>query len=145
MKDVVAIDGPSASGKSTTARLVARELGYLHLDTGAMYRAVTLACLRQNLLPQPSPQLDLLLVELEIQFDRAESGDQRVLLAGEDVSRLIRSQKVSAQVSSYSALPQVRRRLVKLQRHLAKGENVVCEGRDIGPLLFHVGFEQLLA
>ncbi len=136
MQDVVAIDGPSASGKSTTARLVARELGYLHLDTGAMYRAVTLACLRQNLPPQPSPQLDLLLDELDIQFDRAQSGEQRVLLAGEDVSRLIRTQEVNAQVSAYSALPQVRRRLVKLQQYLARDEPVVCEGRDIGTRVF---------
>lgn len=136
MQDVVAIDGPSASGKSTTARLVARELGYLHLDTGAMYRAVTLACLRQNLPPRPSPQLDLLLDELDIQFDRAQSGEQRVLLAGEDVSRLIRTQEVNGQVSAYSALPQVRRRLVKLQQYLARDEAVVCEGRDIGTRVF---------
>lgn len=136
MKDVVAIDGPSASGKSTTARMVARELGYLHLDTGAMYRAVTLACLRQNLPPQPSPQLDLLLDELDIQFDRAGGGDQRVLLAGEDVSGQIRSPEVNAVVSSYSALPQVRKRLVKLQQQAAEGNNVVCEGRDIGTRVF---------
>ncbi|MCH7575122.1 MAG: (d)CMP kinase [Candidatus Marinimicrobia bacterium] len=136
MKDVVAIDGPSASGKSTTARMVARELGYLHLDTGAMYRAVTVACLRQNLPPQPSPQLDLLLDELDIQFDREGSGDQRVLLAGEDVSGQIRSPEVNAVVSSYSALPQVRKRLVKLQQQAAEGNNVVCEGRDIGTRVF---------
>ncbi|MCH8328624.1 MAG: (d)CMP kinase, partial [Candidatus Marinimicrobia bacterium] len=110
--------------------------GYLHLDTGAMYRAVTVACLRQDLPPQPSPELNLLLDELDIQFDREAGGDQRVLLDGEDITGQIRTREVNAIVSSYSALPQVRKRLVKLQQQTADGHNVVCEGRDIGTRVF---------
>ena len=136
MNTVVAIDGPSASGKSTTARLVAQHLGFLHLDTGAMYRAVTLACNKQALPPDPSPQMSALLDDLDIRFERDPAGSQRVLLNGTDVSQLIRAPEINRTVSSYSALPMVRERLVKLQRKAAAENDVVCEGRDIGTRVF---------
>lgn len=133
---MVAIDGPSASGKSTTARLVARHLGFLHLDTGAMYRAVTLACHQQALPADPSAQMSALLDELDIRFERDAAGNQRVLLNGADVSQLIRTPEINRAVSRYSALPVVRERLVRFQRQMAAENDVVCEGRDIGTRVF---------
>ena len=101
-----------------------------------MYRAVTLACLRKNLPPEPSPQLQSLLDELDIQFGKDKDGGQQVLLAGENVTGLIRSPEVNRKVSAYSALPLVRERLVKLQRQAAAEYDLVCEGRDIGTRVF---------
>ena len=136
MKTVVAIDGPAASGKSTTARLVAQELGYVHLDTGAMYRVVTFACLEKQLPPKESPEMVNLLLSMEIRFQSVGRGWQRTWYNERDVTETIRSQEVSQKVSAYSALPTIRSRMVKLQRQIGAEHNVVCEGRDIGTLVF---------
>jgi len=142
---VVAIDGPAASGKSTTARLVAQRLGIMHLDTGAMYRAVTFACLEKGLSQQESPEMADLLVSLDVQFKTAGGGHQRTLLNGQDVTVDIRTPKVTEQVSAYSALAMVRERLVGLQRQIGARHDVVCEGRDIGTRVFpHARFKFFL-
>ncbi len=136
MTTVVAIDGPAASGKSTTARLAARRLGYIHLDTGAMYRAVTLACQERRLPPRESPELAELLTSLDVRFQTSGENQQRTLLNGRDVTDTIRTPEVTRQVSAYSSLGMVRERMVNLQRRIGAKRNVVCEGRDIGTRVF---------
>lgn len=135
MPTVVAIDGPAASGKSTTARLVARRLRFTHLDTGAMYRAVTLVCLEGQLPPRVTPDLLQILANMEIRFEQ-RGDEQRTLVDRRDVTAAIRSAEVTRQVSAYSALPEVRDRLVGLQRNIGAEHDVVCEGRDIGTRVF---------
>ncbi len=136
MTTVVAIDGPAASGKSTTARLAARRLGFIHLDTGAMYRAVTLACQEQRLPPRESSELADLLASLEIRFQTSGEDQQLTLLNERDVTDAIRAPEVTRQVSAYSALGTVRERMVNLQRRIGAKHDVVCEGRDIGTRVF---------
>lgn len=133
---VVAIDGPAASGKSTTARLVAQELGFLHLDTGAMYRTVTWACMQAELPPEDSPRMAELLAALDIRFQPEAEGGQSVLLNGSLVTEDIRRPDVTRLVSAYSALPGVRTSMVKLQRQIGQEHDLVCEGRDIGTQVF---------
>ncbi|MFC1619033.1 (d)CMP kinase [Candidatus Neomarinimicrobiota bacterium] len=135
MGTVVAIDGPSASGKSTTARMVAERLGYLHLDTGAMYRAVTFTCLENEIPPEENAAVSKLLESLDIRF-QFQNGHQRTMLDGRDVTREIRGAQVTENVSAYSALRVVRERMVVLQRAFGAEHNVVCEGRDIGTRVF---------
>ncbi len=136
MTTIVAIDGPGASGKSTTAKAVADRLGFVHLDTGAMYRAATLRCLEQGIAPEESPQLADLLQSLEISFRSAPDGGQQVLLNDRDVTAAIRVPQVSQQVSAYSALPAMREQLMGIQQVIGSHNNVVCEGRDIGTRVF---------
>ena len=132
---IIAIDGPAASGKSSTASRVAGELGFRHIDTGAMYRAVTLHMLERQIdlddLDAVKAELDGL--ELNLTFD---GDNQRVILAGRDVSDLIRTPVVNENVSQVSAIPEVRRLLVERQREAANNYNVVLEGRDIGTVVF---------
>ncbi len=132
---VVAIDGPAGAGKSTTAREVARCLSLRWVDTGAMYRAVTLWLLRNGVPPVEGPQLARALDQIHIDLT-AEEGVQKVLLCGEDVTTLIRDPEVSRQVSRVAELPHVRATLVRLQREVAAGGGVVMEGRDIGTVVF---------
>jgi len=133
---VVAIDGPAASGKSTTARLAARRLGFIHLDTGAMYRAVTLACQERRLPTRESSELADLLAALDVRFQTSGENQQRTLLNGRNVTDAIRTPEVTRQVSAYSALGMVRERMVNLQQRIGAKQNVVCEGRDIGTRVF---------
>lgn len=133
---MIAIDGPAGSGKSTTARLVARRLGFRHLDTGAMYRAVTLKVLQTGTALERPAALRRLLAATRIEPVWKRDGSMGVRLDGRDVSRSIRTAPVSALVSAVSAVPVVRRRLVAEQRRAAAGRNVVCEGRDIGSVVF---------
>lgn len=132
---IVAIDGGAGSGKSTTARGVARELNFLYLDTGAMYRAATLKYLqRGGALP-----IDMRMVNDIIGNTRIElkgEGDNRVYLDGRDVSAEIRMPAVNKMVSPLSAVREIRDWMVKLQRLAAQGKNIVCEGRDIGTVVF---------
>ncbi|MBS1876445.1 MAG: (d)CMP kinase [Acidobacteria bacterium] len=130
---VVAIDGPAGAGKSTIARAVARRLGYVYIDTGAMYRAVALWALRNGIAPDDSHKLDELARHAKIEFT---AGASTVVLNGEDVTAAIREPEVSDAASKASALPGVRRAMVDAQREMATGSSVVMEGRDIGTVVF---------
>lgn len=132
---IVAIDGTAGSGKSTTARLAARELMFLHLDTGAMYRAVTLTVIRQKLDLNDTARLSEVVAQTTIDL-KPEQGPTRVIMDGEDVTRAIRTPEVDRMVSQVSVVPAVREHLVAQQRRIAHGRKVVCEGRDIGSVVF---------
>lgn len=127
----IAIDGPAGAGKSTIARLLARKLGILYLDTGAMYRAIGLKALRTGTDMRSEPDMKRLLGQTSLDI-RFLGGDQQVLLDGEDVSQAIRTPDVSRAASDVSALPAVRLRLVELQRRIAAEQDLVLDGRDIG-------------
>lgn len=131
---VVAIDGTAGSGKSTTAQGLAKKLGFFYLDTGAMYRAFTLNLIRHGFVLDPAKVRQVVRrTTIDIKND---NGRYRVLLNGEDVSALIRAPEVNEKVSQVSALPVVRRWMVGLQRQVARGKSIVCEGRDIGTVVF---------
>ncbi len=131
-KIVITIDGTAASGKSTTAREVAERLGYIYLDTGAMYRALTLKVLREKMEPDDRKGLSELVDDTEVNIDRKN----RVWLDGEDVTSQIRDPEVNKLVSIVSAIPVVRHRLVAIQREIGKDGGLVCEGRDTGTVVF---------
>ena len=131
---IVAIDGPAGVGKSTTSRLVARSLNIPHIDTGAMYRAIGLAALRENIDPHDEQQLAALASRTKIDFVPGEH--PRVLLNSEDVSEKIRTPEVSMAASDVSTVPAVRRILVRLQQELGRRAGGVLEGRDIGTKVF---------
>jgi cytidylate kinase len=128
---IVAIDGPAGAGKSSIARRLAERLGFAFLDTGAMYRAVTLAALRVGLGPDDTAAIAQLANELTIDFDGVHT-----LLNGEDVSAAIRTSEVSAAVHLAADNVAVRKRLVELQRQIANGRDIVTEGRDQGTVAF---------
>jgi cytidylate kinase len=132
---IVAIDGPAASGKSTTAKLVAERLGFTYLDTGAMYRAVTLAVIQEKIPLEDEASITSLLDRLELRFVK-RNGGQHLLMNGQDVSKLIRSGNVTENVSAVSALPVVREAMVKIQRTIGSESDCVVEGRDIGTVVF---------
>ena len=130
----IAIDGPAGAGKSSICTRLAQELHYLHIDTGALYRAVGLFVLRQN--KNPADPTDVLPLLPHIHIDlRFEAGEQRILLNGEDVSEAIRLPEASAVASAVSALPEVRAYLLEQQRSLARQYNVIMDGRDIGTVV----------
>ena len=131
----VAIDGPSGAGKSTLARAAAKELGLLYVDTGAIYRTVTLYVLRRGAEPKDAAAVAALLPEIRITMDYGEDGEQRMYLNGEDVSEKIRLPEVSMAASRISALPEVRSFLLDMQRSLAEKNNVIMDGRDIGTVV----------
>jgi cytidylate kinase len=130
---VVAIDGPAGAGKSTIARRVAGRLGYVYIDTGAMYRAVALQALRSGVTLEDRGALEQVARSVRIEFEPRSS---RVLLNGEDVSEAIREPRMSPAASKASVFPGVRRALVSEQRRIADGRRVVMEGRDIGSVVF---------
>lgn len=132
---IVAIDGPAASGKSTTAKMVAKKLKMTYLDTGAMYRAVTLALLRSNTDLDDYDSVCQVVDELELDIYDQE-GKTVVILDGEDVSQAIRSMPVTEYVSAVSAMKYVREAMVEIQRNIGKKTNCVVEGRDIGTVVF---------
>ena len=132
---IVAIDGPAASGKSTTAKMVAKKLEMTYLDTGAMYRAVTLALLRSNTDLDDYDSVCQVVDELEL--DIYDKGSKTIVkLDGEDVSEAIRSMPVTENVSAVSAMKYVRQTMVEIQRNIGKKTNCVVEGRDIGTVVF---------
>jgi len=132
---IVAIDGPAASGKSTTAKMVAKKLKMTYLDTGAMYRAVTLALLRSNTDLDDYDSVCQVVDELEL--DIYDQGSKTVVrLDGEDVSQAIRSMQVTENVSTVSTVKYVREAMVEIQRNIGKKTNCVVEGRDIGTVVF---------
>ncbi|NOZ55871.1 MAG: (d)CMP kinase [Calditrichaeota bacterium] len=134
-KPIVAIDGPAGSGKSTTARLAAQRLGYLYLDTGAMYRAVTLKALREGVDVRDEEAVAKLAEEAQIDLVMRD-GKLTVLLDGEDVTEAIRMPEVSRNIGPVADNPEVRRILVERQRQMGKQGGVVAEGRDIGTVVF---------
>ena len=129
---IIAIDGPSASGKSTTAKGVAERLGITHLDTGAMYRAVTLGIIEHGIDLDDHERICKFLEELEINFDSLND----IWANGHNVTGKIRTTEVSSNVSAVSAISQVREKMVAIQRAIAEGSDCVLEGRDIGTVVF---------
>lgn len=127
----IAIDGPAGAGKSSVAKKVARELNAIYLDTGAMYRAVGLYMMRKGVDMKDAAQVILHMNEAQVDV-RYEGGDQHVLLNGEDVSKAIRENEVSAAASAVSAVAEVRKMLVARQQEIARQQSVVMDGRDIG-------------
>ena len=131
----VAIDGPSGAGKSTLARKAAAILGYLYVDTGAIYRTVALSAVRGGIDPADAQALVPTLEQLDIRLEYGEDGLQHMYLNGEDVSRDIRVHEISQHASAVSAIPAVRAFLLELQRDLARKNNVIMDGRDIGTVV----------
>ena len=129
---IIAIDGPSASGKSTTAKAVSKRLGFIHLDTGAMYRAVTLGINESKIKPNDHKKVKLYLKSIKIEFDQNDN----IVLNGKNVTDLIRTFKISSNVSKVSAILEVREKMVQVQRNIAGNNNCVLEGRDIGTVVF---------
>ena len=129
---IIAIDGPSASGKSTTAKGVAEKFEITHVDTGAMYRAVTLGLKLSGISPNDDASICQYLSEIELYFD----ANNKIHLNGADVSYEIRSGDISSRVSAVSAIPEVREKMVITQRRIAGEQNCVLEGRDIGTVVF---------
>lgn len=129
----IAIDGPAGAGKSTLARAAAKELGYIYVDTGALYRALALKFLRTKT-PMSGETAAGLLEKTEVTLGFSD-GEQHVFLDGEDVSHLIRTPQVSMAASKVSALPQVRAHLLELQRAMGRTENILMDGRDIGTVV----------
>ena len=130
----IAIDGPAASGKSTTAKLVAKKLNYLHIDTGAMYRAITLKALRETIDAADEGQIVALAQRCRIQLEPEENGN-RLFLDGKDSTNDIRLPRVTSMVSLVSSYQGVREILVREQRLMSAGGGVVLEGRDIGTVV----------
>src|SRR5580704_13131292 len=128
---IIAIDGPAGAGKSSVAKSLARRLGFVHLDTGAMYRAVALAGLRRGVDWKSPEQLAELAATLDLSVR-----DERICLEGEDVTELVRTQEVTAATRYVAGNSAVRARLVLLQRAVAEGKNLVTEGRDQGTVVF---------
>ena len=131
---VIAIDGPAGSGKSTTAKNVAEKLGFIHINTGAMYRGIALKCIQEDVNMEDAAQLNHLLTHTKFEF--AAEGELALFMDGVDISAEITSVEVTDVVSQVSAISQVREKLVQYQRKMAEGLNVVLEGRDIGTVVF---------
>ena len=127
----IAIDGPSGAGKSTIAKAVAKALGIIYLDTGAMYRTVGLAALRRGIGTRDADAIIPMLDEINLEVVY-ENGSQKILLDGEDVTGKIRTPEVTRASSDVAVIPAVRLKLVELQRQIAKNNSVVMDGRDIG-------------
>ncbi len=134
-KLIIAIDGPSGAGKSTLSKRIAGKLGYVNIDTGAMYRTVALAVKRAGIDLEDLAAVQSLLDTIRIDFKRSNSGD-RVLLNGEDVSLEIRTPETSQLTPQVAALPEVREAMVARQREMGAAGGVVLEGRDIGSVVF---------
>ena len=130
----VAIDGPASSGKSTISKLIAKENHFVYLDTGAMYRVVTLAVLRNKISIDDHEAIEKLVQTIEIGFSM-QDGKQSVFMNGEDVTDEIRSVEVTKNVSAVSALKEVRTKLVHLQQEIAENHSIIMDGRDIGTVV----------
>lgn len=135
MSIAIAIDGPAGAGKSTIARLAAKELGFIYIDTGALYRVVALATVRRGLTAEDRDAVVAMLSSIKVELAFNENHEQIVLLDGEDVSGLIRTPEISMMSSAVSAIPEVRAFLLDLQRDMAHTNNVIMDGRDIGTVV----------
>jgi cytidylate kinase len=134
-KLVIAIDGPAASGKSTTSKLTAKRLGYLHVDTGAMYRAMTLKIIESGIDVSDTIRIAEVAQKTAIRLEDFDD-ELKIFLDGRDVTKSIRSQAVTKNVSAVSALKDVREVMVREQRQMGKNGGIVLEGRDIGTVVF---------
>lgn len=130
-KFAVAVDGPAGSGKSTVAKEIAKALGILYIDTGAMYRTVGMACLKKGIDPTDEEAVVASLDSLDMKIF-PEAGGQRILLDGEDITSRIRTEEIGKAASSVGAYQKVREKLVEIQQGLAKEQSVIMDGRDIG-------------
>ena len=131
----IAIDGPSGAGKSTISKMIAKEFGLIYVDTGAMYRTIGLYVCRKGIASKDADNIIKLLPEIKIDMKYDETGTQRMLLNGEDVSAEIRLPEISIYASDVSAIPEVRAFLLEMQRGLAKNNDVIMDGRDIGTVV----------
>lgn len=132
---IVAVDGPAGSGKGTVTKRIEEELGFLNLDTGATYRCVALQTLRKGFTLENEKEIIKIANDIDIKIDNTGNKDI-ILLNGEDVSKEIRTKEVTSIVSQISSIIPVREKMVEVQRNLAKGKNVIVEGRDIGTVVF---------
>lgn len=130
----IAIDGPAGAGKSTIAKKLARDLGYIYVDTGAMYRAMAYYFLQKGIASDDEKAIAAACPDVDVTI-RYENGEQQVLLNGENVNAVIRNEEVGNMASATSVYPVVRTKLVELQRQLASKENVIMDGRDIGTVV----------
>ena len=130
-KFAVAVDGPAGSGKSTVAKEIAKALGILYIDTGAMYRTVGMACLKKGIDPADEGAVVASLDDLDMKIF-PEAGGQRILLDGEGITSRIRTEEIGKAASSVAAYQKVREKLVEIQQGLAKEQSVIMDGRDIG-------------
>ncbi len=131
----IAIDGPSGAGKSTVAKALAKELHFVYVDTGAMYRAIGVYVRGHGIDKNNADAVIAALPDIRVSLDYAEDGTQIVLLNGEDVSTVIRENEISLYASTVSKIPEVRARLLSLQREMAQTHNVIMDGRDIGTVV----------
>lgn len=133
MSDIIAIaiDGPAGAGKSTIAKLVAKNLGFIYVDTGAMYRAMAVHFIRNGIRADEIEKIEAACDDVSVTI-RYEKGEQQVMLNGENVTHLLRTEEVGKMASASSVVPKVRMKLVELQRQMAATNNVVMDGRDIG-------------
>lgn len=131
----IAIDGPSGAGKSTMAKSLAKELGFLYVDTGAIYRTVGLEVCRRGINPTDGNAVSAILPEVEISMGYGDDGLQHMYLGGEDVTAAIRQHEISDYASKVSAIPAVRAFLLEMQRKLARENHVIMDGRDIGTVV----------
>ena len=132
MSFIIAIDGPAGAGKGTITKQVADQLGFINIDTGAMFRCVTLKILQEKIEIENEKAMEKLLETIEIEIKESEE----VFLNGENVTKKIRENEVNNMVSPVSVIPMVREKLLSLQRKMAEGRNVIMEGRDIGTVVF---------
>ena len=134
-KYIIAIDGPAASGKSTTAKLLAKKLKYIYIDSGAMYRACALDSLQKKIKLNDSEALKRMLANIDIQIKYSEKGN-RIFLHGKDVSKRIREADITKLSSEIAVIGIVRKRMVELQRKIGEKGGVIMDGRDIGSVVF---------
>lgn len=131
----IAVDGPAGAGKSYLARQIAKRLGYIYVDTGALYRSVALYMTEEGIAPSDADSVIAALSGVSVSLDYADDGEQHVFLNGSDVSSEIRNPEISLAASSVSAIPEVRAFLLNIQREMARTHNVVMDGRDIGTVI----------
>lgn len=135
MSIAIAIDGPAGAGKSSLSKEVAKELSFIYVDTGALYRTIGLAASRKGLEKEDKAEIISMLNDIDVKLSFNDEGTQIVLLNGEDVSSFIRTPEASMFASAVSAIPEVRAFLLDLQRNMAKSDNVIMDGRDIGTVV----------